>query len=340
MATEKRRHLPIAGATRLVRSGSGRAQRPDSPGVASRLQIVVHGGLRWIDIRKPGEQDIEFLRSEFGFHELVLDDVTSRTQRPKIDVDDDYAFLVMHFPAHNKQTRVTTASEVDFFVGRDYVITAHDGVLRPLVGMFEQASKSEEARDAMMGRSSLHLLYYVIDRLVDYCFPIVNRLTERIEAIEDAIFDSSSLRTVQEISIVRRDLIALRRIMKPQLAIISQLEHRGLPVVRSDIETDVYFGDIADHLAKIWDSLDDLKEVLDGLSDTFDSLASHRLNEVIKALTVISVIILPLTLITSVFGMNVPLPYEHSRYALIIISAIMLGITASMVLVFRVRRWI
>lgn len=339
MATAKRRQLPIAGATRLVRSGK-RRRGDEAAGVASRLQVVVHEGLRWIDIRKPGAQEIEFLRTEFGFHDFVLDDVTSRTQRPKIDVDDDYAFLVMHFPVHNKQTRVTAASEVDFFVGRDYVITAHDGVLRPLVGMFDQAAKSEDAREAMMGHSSLHLLYYVIDRLVDYCFPIVNRLTERIETIEDAIFDRSSLKTVQEISVVRRDLIALRRIMKPQLAIVSQLEHRGLPIVRSDIETDVYFGDIADHLGKIWDSLDDLKEVLDGLSDTFDSLASHRLNEVIKALTVISVIILPLTLITSVFGMNVPLPYEHSPYALIIISAIMLAITVGMILVFRGRRWI
>lgn len=340
MATEKRRQLPIASATRLVRSADGRGRRQEASNVASRLQIVVHDGLRWIDIRKPGAQEIDFLRTEFGFHELVLDDVTSRTQRPKIDIGDGYAFLVMHFPVHNKKTRVTTASEVDFFVGPDYVVTAHDGVLRPLVGMFDQAAKSEDARDAMMGRSSLHLLYYVIDRLVDYCFPILNRLTERIEAIEDSIFDSSSLRTVQEISILRRDLIALRRVIKPQVAIISQLEHRGLPGVRSDIETDVYFGDVADHLAKIWDSLDDLKEVLDGLSDTFDSLASHRLNEVIKALTVISVIILPLTLITSVFGMNVPLPYEHSRYALVIISAIMVAIIAGMVVVFRIRRWI
>ncbi|HAX23735.1 MAG TPA: magnesium transporter [Chloroflexi bacterium] len=340
MATHKRKPLPIASAGRLVRPGNSRARKADATGGASRLQVVVHDGLRWIDIRKPGPQEIEYLRNEFGFHELLLDDVISRTQRPKIDIDDDYAFLVMHFPVHNKETRVTTASEVDFFVGRDYVITAHDGVLRPLGGMFDQAAKSEDAREAMMSQSPLHLLYYVIDRLVDYCFPIVNRLSERIETIEDAIFNSSGLRTVQEISVVRRDLIALRRIMKPQLAIISQLEHRGLPVVRSDIEADVYFGDVADHLAKIWDSLDDLKEVLNGLSDTFDSLASHRLNEVIKALTVISVIILPLTLITSIFGMNVPLPYEHSPYALVIISALMLAIIVGMILVFRMRRWI
>lgn len=339
MTVSKRRHVPIAAASRLIRPSS-RGSRPEQTNVSSRLQVVVHNRLRWIDIRKPGAQEIQYLRDEFDFHELVLEDVTSRTQRPKLDIDDDYVFIVMHFPVHNKKTRVTSASEVDLFVGDDYVITAHDGVLRPLVGMFEQAAKSQDAREAMMGDSPAHLVYFVIDRLVEYCFPIVNRLEDRIDAIEDAIFDSSSLRTVQEISVVRRDLISLRRIIKPQVAVVSQLAHRDLPMLRDDIDTDVYFGDIADQLAKIWDSLDDLKEVLEGLSDTFDSLASHRLNEVIKALTVISVIILPLTLITSVFGMNVPLPYEHSSYALIIITTIMLAITGGMVLAFRLRRWI
>ena len=179
--------------------------------VSSRLQVVVHEGL-WIDIRKPGAQEIEFLR-RVRLSRLVLEDGTSRTQRPKLDIDEDYVFIVMHFPIHNKKTRVTSASEVDLFVGDDYVITAHDGVLAPLVGMFEQAAKSQDAREAMMGESPAHLLYFVIDRLVEYCFPIVNRLGDRIDAIEDAIFDSSSLRTVQEISVVRRDLISLRRII-------------------------------------------------------------------------------------------------------------------------------
>ncbi len=329
----------LPGAGRLSRSG-GHRRRPiiEQPVAQTHYRLVEYAGMRWYDIQRPTSADLDYLRDEFAVHPLLIDDIVSRSQRPKLDIYDDYLFLVMHFPVHLKQTRTTIASEVDIVIGPDYVVTTHDGNLKPLMRVFDSAIESEETRQALMSQTTAHLLYYVIDRLVDYCFPIVGRLTERIEEIEDAIFSRSDLRLVQEISIVRRDLIAMRRIIKPQLPVISQLEHRAIPLVHSDI--DVYFGDIADHLAKLWDSLEDLKEVLEGLSDTFDSLATHRLNGVIKTLTVISVLILPLTFITGIFGMNVPIPYESSKYALLIISAVLFVITLVMLAAFRRRGWI
>ncbi|HYI16132.1 MAG TPA: magnesium transporter CorA family protein [Thermomicrobiales bacterium] len=329
----------LPGAGRLSRS-SGARRRPiiETPAPETNYRLVEHGGMRWYDIQRPTSADLDYLRDEFSVHPLLIDDIVSRSQRPKLDLYDDYLFLVMHFPVHLKQTRTTIASEVDIVIGPDYIVTTHDGNLKPLMRVFESAIESEETRQALMSQTTAHLLYYVIDRLVDYCFPVVGRLTDRIEEIEDAIFSRSDLRLVQEISIVRRDLIAMRRIIKPQLPVISQLEHRAIPLVQSDI--DVYFGDIADHLAKLWDSLEDLKEVLEGLSDTFDSLATHRLNGVIKTLTVISVLILPLTFITGIFGMNVPIPYESSEYALLVISAVLLMITFVMLAAFRRRGWV
>ena len=339
MATtgRQRRTIPVAG--RLVRSGSNTRQHAvDQSGRELHVRVVEHNGLRWYDIRRPSSVDIEYLQSEFAFHPLALEDVVSRLQRPKLDIYDEYIFVVMQFPVHNKATRVTNASEVDFFVGPDYIVTAHDGSLRPIVRVFDDALESEETREALMSKTAAHLFYYVIDRLVDYCFPIILRVGENVERIEDVIFSDSNLRTVQEISVVRRDLITLRRIIKPQLAIVAQLEHRDLPMLGDDIE--VYFGDIADHLAKIWDSLEDLQDVLEGLSATFDSLATHRLNEVIKTLTVISVIMLPLTLITGIFGMNVPIPLETRGWSLIIIVSIMALVATAMLATFRLRRWI
>jgi magnesium transporter len=323
----------------LGRTAGARARAITEPSAPeTHYRVIEYSGMRWFDIRRPSTADLSYLRDEFTFHPLLLDDVVSRTQRPKLDIYDDYLFVVMHFPVHFKQTRSTVASEVDMIVGSDYVITTHDGNLKPLLRMFDSAIESEETRQALMSQSPAHLLYYIIDRLVDYCFPIVARVTERIDGIEDAIFARTDTALVQEISIVRRDLIALRRIIKPQLAVIAQLEHRAIPLVHSDI--DVYFGDISDHLGKLWDSLEDLKEVLEGLSDTFDSLATHRLNAVIKTLTVISVLILPMTLITGIFGMNVPIPYEGSAYALLVISGLLVGIGAAMVAAFRWRGWI
>jgi magnesium transporter len=339
MATSgrQRRTIPVAG--RLVRSSAGGRQRPVEHGDRElHVRVVEHQGLRWYDVRRPSSGDIEFLQAEFDFHPLSLEDVVSRLQRPKLDIYDDYIFVVMQFPVHNKATRVTNASEVDFFVGSDFVVTTHDGSLRPIVRMFDDALESEETRAALMSRTPAHLFYHVIDRLVDYCFPIILKVGENVERIEDVIFSDSSLRTVQEISIVRRDLIILRRIMKPQVPIIAQLEHRDLPMLGDDI--DVYFGDIADHLAKIWDSLEDWQDVLEGLSATFDSLSTHRLNEVIKTLTVISVIMLPLTLITGIFGMNVPIPWENTGWSLAIIVGVMAFVSVLMLTTFRLRRWI
>jgi magnesium transporter len=329
----------LPGAGRLSRSSAVR-RRPliEASAPSTHYRLVQFGGLRWYDIERPTQADLELLRSEFAVHPLLIDDIESRSQRPKLDIYDDYLFVVMHFPVHMKETRTTIASEVDIIIGPDYLVTTHDGNLKPLMRMFESAIESEETRLALMSQTTAHLLYYVIDRLVDYCFPIVGRLTDRIEDLEDAIFSRSDLRLVQEISVVRRDLIAMRRIIKPQLPVVSQLEHRAIPLIHSDI--DVYFGDIADHLAKLWDSLEDLKEVLEGLSDTFDSLATHRLNGIIKTLTVISVLILPLTFITGLFGMNVLIPYESSPYALPIISVAMFGIILIMMVVFRRREWI
>lgn len=329
----------LPGAGRLNRSGGARRRSLiESSAGETHYRLVEHGGMRWYDIQRPTPADLDYLKDEFGVHPLLIDDIVSRSQRPKLDIYDDYLFVVMHFPVHLKQTRTTIASEVDIIVGPDYLVTTHDGNLKPLMRVFESAIASEETREALMSQTTAHLLYYVIDRLVDYCFPVVGRLTDRIEDIEDEIFSRSDLRLVQEISIVRRDLIAMRRIIKPQLPVISQLEHRAIPLIHSDI--DVYFGDIADHLAKLWDSLEDLKEVLEGLSDTFDSLATHRLNGVIKALTVISVLILPLTFITGLFGMNVLIPYESSPYALPVITGSMLLITLVMLGLFRRRGWI
>lgn len=332
-----RRPLPVVRRPARLRSGRGSSSPADDAAEAN-VTIIEHNMLRWYDIRAITPATIDYLRDEFAFHPLALDDVTSRLQRPKIDVYDAFLFIVVQFPRHDKTTRTTFASEVDLFVGSNFVITIHDGSLKPLVRMFDGALESEESRETLMSRTSGYLLYYIIDRLVDYCFPIVDRMSERIENIEDIIFERSGLSVVQEISIVRRDLIALRRIIKPQMAVVGQLEHRDLPFVRGDI--DVYFGDVADHLAKIWDSLEDEKEVLEGLSSTFDSLATHRLNDIIKTLTIISVVILPLSLITGVFGMNVPIPFGSSSLSLLLILGIMALTAVGMLMLFRVRRWL
>jgi magnesium transporter len=178
----------------------------------------------------------------------------------------------------------------------------------------------------------------VIDRLVDYCFPILYRVDANLREIEEAIFTEEMPGVVQEISWVRRDIIALQRIVKPQIAIVANLERKDRPFIREEL--DVYFGDVLDHLYKAWDMLEDHRDVIEGLSDTANTLTSHRINEVMKILTIISVIMLPLTLLSGIYGMNVNLPFMNSPFAFVVILVLMVLMATGMMLYFKKRRWI
>lgn len=338
MSSSMRQRRPLS---LVKRRSAGRDTAGDIPGgddVLANVRMIELEGKRWIDIREPTSANIDHLRDEFGFHPLLLEDIMSRIQRPKIDIYDDYLFIVMQFPVHNKETRINVASEIDMVVGNDFFITLHDGQLKPLVNMVDAIFANPDTSNRLLARTPGHFLYEVVDRLADYTIPIVPKLAERIDHLEEKIFERPRLETIQEISLVRRDIISLRRIIKPQMAVVSQLEHRDLPFVSRDI--DAYWGDISDHLGRTWDSLEDFHQVLESLSDTYNSLTSHRLNDVIKALTMISVIVLPMTLVTGIFGMNVPLPLEDSPWALLAITLAIGGLGALMLIVFRLRRWI
>lgn len=304
------------------------------------IRTITYNGLTWVDMDRPGQAEIEWLRATYGFHPLHLEDTVSKIQRPKIDDADEYTFIVTHFPVYSKLVRQTTSSEVDIFVGPSFVITAHQGNLKPLVRLFKQCAEEPEQRARYMGRSPGYLLYAIVDRLVDYCFPILNKIDENIEQIEDEIFKERVRRTVQEISIVRRDIISFRRIVKPLIPVVNSLERKHRPFLHEDMEE--YFGDVADGLSRIWDTLEEFKEVIEGLSDTVSTLTNNRINDIIKVLTIISVILLPLTLISGIFGMNVDLPgaLENNPLAFELILGAMVVVMAAMLAFFRWRKWI
>jgi magnesium transporter len=307
----------------------------------SNLNSISCGKLTWVYIEKPGMPDVEYLTSHFNFNILNLDDILSRVQRPKIDEYPDHLFIVLHFPVYNKANRVTTPSEVDIFIGESYIVTVHkSGDLKPLAKFFNECHVDEGICNAYMSRSSGFLLYHILDRLVNYCFPILDKVVDNTEKIEDLIFARAVPETVREISLIRRDLISFRRVVHPQIAVVEVLERVEYPFLKED--QDVYFGDIADHIRKIWDGLEDCKEVVDGLADTSNWLTSHRIQEIMRVLTIVMAIMAPATLLASIYGMNLHLPGGRTEtfLPLIIILLLMLGIAASMIWFFRRRHWI
>jgi magnesium transporter len=302
------------------------------------IETIKWGKITWINVEKPTSSDMEYLAKNYLFNLFDLEDCLSRIERPKIDEYDNYLFLVLHFPVFKQEARVTTSSQVSIFIGGDFLVTVHTGDLKTLAKLFDDCQLNERAREEHMARSSGYLLYRILDRLVDYCFPILNRVIANIEAAEDRLFSEPARDTVQEISVLRRDVMSYRRIIRHQPAILKSLEVREYPFLREDL--DVYFGDIGDHIGTIRETLEEYKEVVEGLNATSDSLFSHRTNEVMKMLTVLGTILLPLLVISGIYGMNVSLPFGDSSFAFPLIILFTLCISGGMLAYFRNRRWI
>jgi magnesium transporter len=301
-------------------------------------EVLTHGRVTWVNIEKPTPEDMNYLREHYPFHPLDLEDCLSRFERPKIDEYDDYLFIVMQFPVFDRMHRVSRPAEVDIFIGAGYLVTVHDGNLWPITKLFDDCQDDEQIRQKHMGQGSSYLLHDMIDRLVDYCFPILYKVDANTREIEEDIFTEQVPDVVREISWVRRDIIALQRIIKPQIAIVANLEHKDRPFIRQEL--DVYFSDVLDHLYKAWDLLEDLRDVIEGLSDTANTLTSYRINEVIKILTIISVIMLPLTLVSGIYGMNISLPLAEHPLSFIFILLVMVSVAGGMLYYFKKRRWI
>jgi len=298
------------------------------------LEAVAQDSLVWLNVERPSPQDMEYLGQRYGFHPLDLDDCLSRTQRPKLDEYEEYLFMVFHFPLFNRAARVTTPSQVAIFLGPDYLVTVHNGDLRPLVRLFRDCKTQDELRGELMSKGSAYLLYRILDALVDYCFPILNKIGANIDEVEERVFTQGGRQTVRELSVLRRDILAYRRIVRPQREVILALSRRRHPLLGE--EPEVYFGDLGDHMDKLAEALAEYKEIVEGLNDTHNSLSSFQINDVIRVLTIISTVMLPLSVITGVYGMNLKLPLPSFPFVI----GIMLLTVVGMLAFFRYKRWI
>jgi magnesium transporter len=303
-----------------------------------RISELGANGLTWIHINEPGPLEAAYLADRFGFHELDIEDVLSKRQRPKIDEYPDYLFIVLHFPIYDKAVQRLNAAELDVFLGQDFVITLANVELLPVTYLFRRCEEDPELREELFSKASGFLLYHVLDDLFDYCFPILDKVGHKLDAIEDQLEARRSEDIVRDISDAKQEIIAYRKIIKPERATLRLLERYTQRFLPQDLE--LYFDDIVDAAERIWDLLDNYKEVVEALEDTNESIISHRQQYRLQLLTVVSVILLPLTLIASVFGMNVHVPGEGGSAAFWILVAFMVVLGGALLGVFRWRRWL
>ena len=305
-----------------------------------RWESVDTSRLRWINIDEPRLADRQWLAEEFGFHELDLEDVASHNQRPKVDEYEEYLFLVMQFPRFDKDTGRLHAAELDIFIGPDFVITLPNEEILPLPAMFERVRTRDDVREQLMSKGSGYLLYEILDRCVDASFPMIGQLGRKLRRLEDDIFEGGrSSEIVRDISNAKQEIINFRAVIRPQRAVFRALERAKQRYLTEEL--DIYFDDLTDASERIWDVLENFKEIVEGLESTNESVLSHNLNDVLRILTAVTVILMPLTLLTGFFGMNVDFPgQEHGALYFWGIVVTMIGILAGMIVFFRRRGWL
>jgi magnesium transporter len=328
--------LPRIKRTR-PRSSDGEVLTRPEPRVAE----LSANGLTWIHLDAPTLEEAEMLQRRFGWHPLDLEDVLSRRQRPKIDeyAEEGYLFLVLHFPVYDKLVQRLNAAELDAFIGQDYLVTLPAVELRPVTLLFRRAYESEEVRRQLLSRGSGRLFYEVLDDLYDYCFPILDKIGFKLEQIDEALGEDEGARDlVTDIHRVKQEIISYRKIIKPQRPTLRQLERQIERFLPEELE--LYFDDIVDASERIWDLLDNYKEVVEALEDTNESLISHRQNDILYVLTIFLVVLTPLSFITGFFGMNVHFPGYNSWGAFLAAIGFMLATVAGMLAFFRWKRWL
>ena len=319
---------------RRTRGPAGQIAERSEP----RISELSANGLTWLHIDEPGPPEAAVLAERFGFHELDIEDVLSKRQRPKIDEYPDYLFIVLHFPFYDTAVQRLNAAELDIFVGPELLITLPNVELHPVTYLFSRCETDGELREELFSKGSGYLLYEVLDDLFDYCFPILDKIGYKLDRIEDDVFEERSEEVVRDISNAKQEIIAYRKIMKPERATLRALERYTKRFLPEDLE--LYFDDIVDAAERIDDLLDNYKEVIEALEQTNESVISHRQQYRLQILTVTSVILLPLTLIASIFGMNVLYPGEGTPEAFWVILGIIVLLGAALLTVFRWRRWL
>ncbi len=304
---------------------------------AMSTSIIETNRVTWTNIVHPTQEDIDELSRRYPqFHPLNLHDCLTDLEFPKLDHHDSYLFIVTQLPRWHPESLICHPAEIDIFITKGCLVTSHQGDLKPLTELFARLQADPDAREELMGQGASPLMVEVFSRLVNYCYPIMHKVNQNIRHIEHNLFGNDTPHILQEVAIVRRDVISIRHILHPQLDVMHQLENGNWPFIHDDL--DIYWGDIGDHLAQLWSMLDEHTEVIAGLSETIDTLASHRIDEIVRLLTIVTLLSVPLTVLTTVFGMNVQLPYGSHPLPFYIITVMGLFITVLVIWYLKWRR--
>lgn len=307
--------------------------------ITSLKEIRFHN-LTWIHARKPTDSDLKYLQEKYSFHPLDMVDAKKVSLHPKLDEYPEYLFMVLLFAHYDRQERSIRPAEVDFFIGENYLVTISDGKLEALDGFFTDCYKDTHLQKLYMSDHTVSLLHEIIHRLQNATFPMLDHITLDIENIENQIFAGNERRMVREILIIKRNIVAFRRIMNSHKNIIKKLMAVSNTFFEPG-EMRVYLNNALERSKDIWDILETHMETIKAFDETNESMISFQLNDIIKILTTISVILIPANLVVGIFGMNtIHDPIIGNPYDFWIVVGIISAVIVSFYIWFRRKGWL
>ena len=327
----------------FIKSADGRVTRDASPG-ALAAALRDHGATFWLDMVKPTDEEYALLDEVFGFHPLAIEDTLGYVQRPKIEsyrhvgegCTEGSFYMVFHGPDLETFKQRLRTKELDLFVSERYLVTVHEEAMKSIE---EVVTRCEADPSQTLDRGTDVLLYNILDHMVDHYGPILDYLQDTLDDLEDRALTDPKPEVLTEIAMKKRELLNLRRIVGPQREVVAQLTRGDVPFIREG--TRVYLRDVQDHLIRTVESVELYRDLVLGARDIYLSSISNRLNETMRTLTILSVIALPMTVVTGFFGMNFEsIPGLHSREAFWITVAVMIVAVAGLLYLFRRKGWL
>jgi magnesium transporter len=272
------------------------------------FETINNSGFTWTDIQKPTRDNISSLGSQYPFHELNLDDCLSKIHIPKIDKYKDHLFILLSFPVNMQhEYDIPKVSQLSIFVGINYLITIHQSEIEPLVEMFQLCKSNEKERETSMGDSPGFLLHSILEALVSDLFHRLSKIEGNLQDLEDEIFDERTKSAkAKEINLLRREIASLRRIAMPLRNRIYEITKEIQKFSKEDIVS--YYNDVEDHVDKIIETLAEAKETIEIYKDVYYMLGTEKANKILSILTIIFTLSIPITVISSFYGMNINMP--------------------------------
>jgi len=306
--------------------------------------IITTNNIAWVDILNPKEKDLEYLKGKFYLHPKIAHQFLPPIHRPKIE---EYPipqkaiqlFLVLHFPVFDKKTRSTEPIELDFIVTPDFLITSHTKRI-PALEIFFNDCKFQKYYQNSCFKTTGHLLFNLLDFLIDSCLPMLDHIAENIENIEKQVFQGKEREMLSEIAVVKKDIIDFRRAIKPQKSVLDLLYKKAERLFRKELKP--LAQEVVGSNIRVWNTLENHKELIESIEQTNNSLLSYKISDIVKILTVISFVTFPLSVIVGFFGMNVfgELPSLQWKFTWLAILIFMIISSLLMLWAFRRKKWI